>query len=278
MISQVTGALLRALLMVVLVALPALLLPGLGAETTQVVAFMALFAGALTFVEYASTYPGLIEFRHAPPFNRLRFAGLAVTVGLLSLLCRDWAGPAAGRSAVTAAALALGGALDFPYSPVRLASLILPADAPAGQIALMRAAAGLSYTLSLVMLAVFVLVLRSSGWPGRNRGFNLWVNLPTFDPSAGGDIVARLERDAVFNLSLGFLLPFVIPAVIKAGAATLVTVTGQTPQTLVWVMTAWAFLPASLVMRGMAMNRIARLIREQRRSTLADRADTVPSG
>lgn len=277
MISQVTGAALRALLVIVLVAVPALILPGIPAEATQVVAFVALFAGALTFVEYASTYPGLIEFRHAPPFNRLRFAGLALTVVLVALVCRDWPAGGAGASALTAAAAALGALLDFPYSPVRLAMLILPAAAPPAELDLMRAVAGLSYTLSFVTVAVFVLLLRFGRWPARLRGFNLWVNLPTFDPAAGGDVVARLERDAVFNLSLGFLLPFVIPAVIKAGAGAVLPVSAQTPHTLVWVMAAWSFLPASLLMRGLAMNRIARLLRAQRSAMPSTGSDTVPT-
>ena len=35
-------------------------------------------------------------------------------------------------------------------------------------------------------------------------------------------------------------------------------------QTMIWTITAWAFLPASLFMRGIAMQRVATLISEQR--------------
>ncbi|MFZ1725842.1 MAG: hypothetical protein WAU13_04190, partial [Albidovulum sp.] len=93
----------------------------------------------------------------------------------------------------------------------------------------------------------------------------VWINLPTFDPTTGGDVVDRLQRDARFNIALGFLLPFLIPAAVKLAALAFVPVTLESPQTLIWTMTAWAFLPASLFMRGIAMGRIAGMIAEKRR-------------
>jgi len=74
----------------------------------------------------------------------------------------------------------------------------------------------------------------------------------------GGDIVARLNRDARINIMLGFFLPFFMPAV--ALDASMVS----TPQTLVWMLAVWTFLPASLFMRGIAMNQIADMIDEKR--------------
>jgi hypothetical protein len=115
-----------------------------------------------------------------------------------------------------------------------------------------------------------VLVLRLQDWPTRNGSFNVWVNLPTFDPNAGGDVVARLERDARANLAFGFLLPFVIPAVMKLSGMGLGAISLASPQSLVWTVTAWSFLPASLLMRGIAMQRIAGMIRERRRQEGGD--------
>jgi len=46
------------------------------------------------------------------------------------------------------------------------------------------------------------------------------------------------------------------------------------PQTLTWTISAWAFLSASLFMRGIAMGRIAARIRERRRQV----ADGVAAG
>jgi len=159
--------------------------------------------------------------------------------------------------------------MDFPYSPVRLMVLMLPAGTDPAEMQMMRTIAGLSYLISIISLACFGLVLRLRRWPGRARSFNVWVNLPTFDPTAGGDVVARLQRDARFNIALGFLLPFVTPALLSAAAALFGSVTLESPQTLIWTVTAWAFLPASLFMRGIAMGRVAELIEDKRRQTYA---------
>ena len=59
MISRLPGALLRAALVVLLVATPSLLLPGVSADGKQIVALVAIFGAALTIFEYASAYPGL---------------------------------------------------------------------------------------------------------------------------------------------------------------------------------------------------------------------------
>jgi len=130
-----------------------------------------------------------------------------------------------------------------------------------------RSAAGLAYLISLISLAVFVIALRPGSWPNRDVAFNVWVNLPTFDPTAGGDVVARLQRDARVNIALGFLLPFLTPAVVKIASSGFEPLTLTSPQTLIWTMTAWAFLPASLFMRGIAMGRIAEMIRDKRRES-----------
>ncbi|WP_241559913.1 hypothetical protein [Solirhodobacter olei] len=261
-----------------LIATPSLMLSQGNSDSTQVVAFFGLFAGALTFAEYASTYPGLIEFRYAPPFNRIRFLALFLSVFLITVICQAQTDPTPFGAFVKAVGTLVGGAIDVPYSPVRLITLMLPAKTPVEHVMLVRTAAGMAYLISLVMLAVFVIVLKIFNWPNRLGAFNVWVNLPTFDPTAGGDVVARLERDARFNIALGFLLPFLIPAVVKLAMSSFQPITLSSPQTLVWTVSAWAFLPASLFMRGIAMGRIAQMIREKRRQNrAAERASFQPA-
>ena len=206
MISRLTGAVLRAMLIVLLVATPSLLLPGISADGKQIVALVAIFGAALTIFEYASTYPGLVEFRDAPPFNRIRFVSLFLTVFLLTVICRGTVEHTTLTQFVQAVGALIGYAIDFPYSPVRLVILMLPEDTSYDHVALVRTAAGMSYLISLLTLAVFLIILRLAGWPSQNGTFNVWVNLPTFDPTAGKDVVQRLERDARFNIALGFLL------------------------------------------------------------------------
>jgi len=84
-IVRLTGALLRALLIALVVATPALLLQDTGTDTAQVVVLVALIAGCFVFIEYYSQYPSIIEFRFAPPYNRVRFFTLFATVLLLTV-------------------------------------------------------------------------------------------------------------------------------------------------------------------------------------------------
>ncbi len=278
MISQLTGALVRAVLVMVLIATPSLMLPHVSSDTTQIVALVALFAAALTFFEYASTYPGLVEFRDAPPFNRLRFLSLFVTVILLSTIVRGQSEPTTLTEFIAALGDKLGEVIDVPYSPVRLVVLMLPEDMSARHLIMVRTSAGIAYMISMLTLILFVVAMRMIGWPSRIGTFNVWINLPTFDPTTGGDVVDRLQRDARFNIALGFLLPFLIPAAVKLASLAFSPVTLESPQTLIWTMTAWAFLPASLFMRGIAMGRIAGMIEAKRRqSHVAADVDLLPA-
>ena len=152
---------------------------------------------------------------------------------------------------------------------MRLVVLMLPVDAPDQTVSNVRTAAGLTYLISLVAMTCFLVLVRVLNWPARKGAFNVWINLPMFDPTAGGDVVIRLRRDARFNVAVGFLLPFFIPAVVKAAADLVDPITLDNPQTLIWTMSAWAFLPASMIMRGIAMGKIADMIQEKRRRTYA---------
>jgi hypothetical protein len=255
----------RAMLVVILISMPSLLLPNTSSDATQMVVLIAIFGAALTIFEYSSTYPGLVEFREAPPFNRIRFISLFLTVFLLTMISRGQVEPTTTSQFATAIGELIAEAMDFPYSPVRLVVLMLPDGTAAAHVSLVRTGAGISYLTSLLTLAVFLIVLRLRGWPARLGAFNVWVNLPTFDPTAAGDVVQRLERDARVNIALGFLLPFLTPAVVKAAATLFGSVSLENPHTFVWTVAAWAFLPASLFMRGIAMGRIAQMIAAKRR-------------
>lgn len=249
----------------------------LAPDNVQVVILLALAAGALTISEYTTSSPSLFEFRAAPPFNRIRFGMLFVTVFLLALLARGGADPSSVTMFIHAIGSVVGAALDFPYSPVRLVVLMLPQDASVAQVLLVRAAAGLSCLVALVSLAVFLIAVRLKGWPLHAGDFNVWINLPTFDPTSAGDVVERLERDSRVNITLGFILPFLLPATIRSAASLSGAMTLENPQTMVWTVAAWAFLPASLFMRGMAMSRIAALIERKRKETDSAESGLVPA-
>ena len=99
MVSRTAGALMRAILVMVMIATPSVILPGVDTDTKQMVALVALFGAVLTFAEYNSTYPSLIEFRDAPPFNRIRFLMLFIIVFALSVISASSSGACSSESA-----------------------------------------------------------------------------------------------------------------------------------------------------------------------------------
>ena len=270
LIGRMTGAALRGLLVALLITTPALMLPGVAADSSQVTVLVALLAAFLTFVEYNSNLPSIVEFRDAPPFNRLRYVALFLTVLMLSAIIKGQTEPTVLTGALTSIGTIIGNAIDFPYSPVRLVVLMLPENSDAGLIRLVRTSAGLAYLISLTAMTAFLVLVRVLGWPSRQGAFNVWVNLPLFDPTGGGDVLYRLQRDSRINIALGFLLPFIIPAVVKGAADLLDPITLSNPQTLIWTISAWAFLPASMIMRGIAMGKVADMIEDKRRRAYAN--------
>lgn len=268
-VTRIAGAALRAVLVWLMISAPSLLLPGAIGEDGHLIIFFAVLAAFFTFIEYYSNYPSIIEFRFAAPFNRLRFAAIFATVVLLSLVSVGKTDPTALTMSVKHWGDMIGQTIDVPYSPVRLVILMLNPDASPELVDSVRTAAGLSYAISLVALVSFILIVRLDRWPSRSGAFNVWVNLPLFDPTGGGDVLMRLKRDSTVNVFFGFLLPFLIPAVVKGATDLLGTITLDDPQTLIWTMSAWAFLPTSMIMRGVAMGRVAEMIEEKRRRAYA---------
>lgn len=269
MIGRISAAALRGLLVALLIATPALMLPGIVSDSSQITVLVGLIAFLMTFIEYNSNFPSIVEFRNAPPFNRMRFVSLFLMVfGLTSMVAHPTY-PGILTEAFTSIGMILGNALDFPYSPVRLTILMLPDTAHPQMVDTLRTGAGLVYTISIITILCYLGVVRFLGWPTRNGAFNVWVNLPLFDPTSGGDVLFRLQRDARVNITLGFLLPFLIPAVIKLATPIMAPVTMDNPQTLIWTLSAWAFLPTSMIMRGIAMGKVANMISDKRRRAYA---------
>ncbi|WP_338401947.1 hypothetical protein [Paragemmobacter straminiformis] len=267
MVSRLPGAIIRAILVMALAVLPSVVLPGMSADAKQMAALVALFVGLMTFVEYNSAAPSLIEFRDAAPFNRFRFGLLFAVVLLLTLSLRDAESSGALTALVAAVAGLLAHLLDFQFSPVRLAALMLDPASELEAGAKLREAAALAYAVSLLGMLGGVMLLQAVRWPWRGPAFNVWINLPTFDPTAGHDVIIRLRRDALVNVALGVFLPFLVPAGVRLILGGFEAAALASAQTLIWTMAAWAFLPASLVLRGVAMLRVAWMVEQKRRDT-----------
>ena len=270
MFADITSAGLRSILVAMLIATPSLLLSGSVPISAEIVALLAIIASVMTYIEYYTEYPSFVEFRDAPPMNRMRFIALFSMVFFLTILCKHKVEPTNLTAMFTGIGAIIGNAFDISYSPVHLVVLMLADTASAATIESVRIAAGVSYLIALIVVLMFLFAVRVMGWPTSTGAFNVWINLPLFDPTAGGDVVRRLQRDSQINIILGLLLPFLIPAVIKATSDLIDPFSMSDPHTLIWTISAWAFLPASMVMRGIAMFRIEELIEEKRRRTYAN--------
>lgn len=269
MFTRLVGALVRAIMIVVVILTPSLLIPGTGAEGAKMLTLVALAFAVVVLFEYGAKYPGLIEFRDAPPFNRIRIIALFLTLFGLSVICVGDRDGATLNVVLSALGYLVGRVLDFPYSPLRLVLDQLPAGIDASLAAQVQAMAGLAVLITLLSLFLFSALLRLEHWPNRGMPFNVWINLPTFDPTAGGDVVKRLNRDGRVNVIFGIFAPFIMPVVSVLGANQLQVPVFGSPQSMVWALTIWMLLPLSLIMRGQAMLRIARMIRARRARLVA---------
>ena len=269
MVLRITGAIFRAILIAAIIVAPSLFLAHAGANAPEFILFIALAAAIFIFAEYYTVFPSILEFRDAPPLNRLRFMAFAATVISLTLVAKHDITPSETTLMMSQIGASIGHSLDFPYSPVRLLVLMLPPDAPAALIDSVRVAAGMAYLICLVAIVMFILAIRVKRWPTKSGAFNVWTNLPLFDPTTGGDVVDRLYSDARLNVILGILLPFVIPAVVKLASQLIDPISLSDPHMLIWTICGWAFLPASMIMRGIALARIAALIEDKRRRAYA---------
>jgi hypothetical protein len=263
---------------VVVIATPSLLIPGTTPEGTQVVTLVALALGIFVGMEYAATYPGLVEFRDAPPFNRVRILTLFAMLFLLSLVVS--ASPGEGSSLaliVNAFGLLVATTLDFPFSPVQMIGSHLPPGLDPFAVNQIKAMAGIATLVMLFSIFCFALLIRLNQWPNRGSSFNVWINLPTFDPTTGGDVVKRLRRDSLVNVILGVFAPFVLPVVAVVAANHIEINVLSSPHALVWGITLWMFIPLSMLMRGLAMSRVADMIGQRRARLTASVASDGPS-
>ncbi|MFP7569426.1 hypothetical protein [Marivita sp. S2033] len=254
--------------MALLVAIPSLVLTDTSNDAAQMAALIAMVAAVVTFVEYFSEYPTFLEFRNAPPFNRLRFLALFFCVLFASLLMRS-AGNPDDASLLKDLSFSAAAVLDIPFSPIRLVTIAFGDLSHLVDISTVARIASVLFAVTVIVLVLFWLHARFIFWPIRKKAFNFWINLPLFDPTSGRDVLFRLKRDAHVNLALGFLLPFLIPALLQWSLGAFDAALLAVPVVVIWILCAWAFLPLTLMMRGIALFRVAALVEEKRRRAYA---------
>ncbi len=205
----------------------------------------------------------MIEFRDAPPFNRLRLLSLTLILFVLSMVASG-VHDSSLVLVLNAIGLLFGQVLEYPGSPLAAVIHHLPTQSPFMTPVQVKVMAGLAIFITLSALSIFAILLRTQKWPDPGRAFNVWINLPTFDPTAGGDVINRLIRDARVNAILGFTITFILPTAGLMISDHLGIRILTSSHGLVWGIALWMFLPLSLFMRALAMARIAAMIRVHR--------------
>lgn len=264
MFSRLLGALIRAVLVIVIIAAPAFLLPNVSVASQEITLIVGGITAAFTVFEYASTHPGLIDFRFAPPYNRIRFTAFATQILSLIFLCRAVEGMDSFSPQMLSMADAAIELLSFPLSPVGVAADMIAAGEPPEFVLLIQRAAALSFCVTFFSLGFFAVVLWLFRWPVGRRDFNLWINLPTFEPGYGRDVERRLHRDGVINILAGLAFLYLLPVLLSRAGGWFDPSVLANYQPLVWGVTLWAFMAGSLVIRGAAILKVAFLVRRTR--------------
>ena len=249
-----------------IIAAPAFLLPDVSLAAQEITLVVAGIAAAFTIFEYASTHPVLIDFRFAPPYNRMRFAIFGAQVLALVFLCRAHAGQDAFSGPYLGLAEQVTDLVAFPYSPVSFGAGIITSRAAPGFEALVTQAAALSFVVTVVPLVLFSVVLWLMGWPVKRQDFNLWINLPTFEPVYGSEVPRRLTRDGRVNLIAVIVALYVLPVLLAEIGGMYGLLREFDYQPVVWGATLWAFLSGSLLIRGLAILKIAHLVGRAQRA------------
>lgn len=258
---RLIGAIFRAFLVVVVAAIPSLLLPSASQGAVEFALIIGGIIGIFTFFEYGSTAPGFVDFRYAPPYNRFRAFTIATQVIAVTLVCRavelglseaaivDWARQAAQM-------------LDFKFSPVSMGIDAILTDSRFSDTSaiLLVYSISASFVIGIGLTAIFALILWVFPWPKDRENFNLWANLPTFQPKDGSNIPRRLRRDAYFNIILGAALIYALPLLPTFGIDWLTVDIFENSQAMVWAATLWVFIATSLIARAFAMLKIARIL------------------
>ena len=118
-----------------------------------------------------------------------------------------------------------------------------------------------SFVVGVGLTLAFALILWIFGWPRNREEFNLWANLPLFQPCEEGSIPNRLRRDAWFNIILGIVLIYALPLIPTYGFDWLTVDIFENNQVMVWAATLWVFIATSLIARASAMLKIARILK-----------------
>ncbi|MFT4792489.1 MAG: hypothetical protein ACJAVR_004221 [Paracoccaceae bacterium] len=262
--QRLSGGILRALIVLLAMIAPAALVPGVSSSAREISFVIGAITGLCVLFEYAARNPGLIDFRFAPPYNRSRFAVFTAILFMMIFFVRAQDGHDGVSGQILSASLNIGARFDFFLSPVAMVGEMLGDPASPLLNAVLRGAAALSFVTALTGTLFFGILFWVTPWPTGRETFNLWINLPTLETAYGAEVERRLFRLAFGTIMVGLGAPYALLALASQARGVFVPAPLLNPLVLVWGATIWAALPMYLVLRGVAIAKIAWLIRRAR--------------
>lgn len=254
--AHFSGAAARALLVAGVITAPSLFVRAPWATGGPELSFLVgAAAGLMVLFEYAARTPALVDFRFAPPLNRLRFGVFALALATATATV-SW--PGAERLG-----LALADAMAGPLSPVELAAWALTRDAAHAPDPALRAAGALTLTVSAAALVAAAATIWFGRWPGDPARFNRWMNLPTFEPVDEAEAPNRLAAQGRLGLLIGLALPAALTGLGAAASRLFAADVFDSPLAQVWAATIWAGVPAWVLLWAVALLKLARVARRR---------------
>lgn len=261
MLTRLAGASIRAALVAAMIVLPVLLLPDLSPNSADLAILAAAIAAAFVIFEYGFKTPSLIEFRFAAPYNRFRFAILAILLTTVAFAFREPVEATAATFAVSSFAVASASFWDFFFSPLSF-FLGLAENIDANSKRLVTNAAALALSITTLTLVLFGLLIWLFDWPLGANNFNLWVNMPNFDVTSGTETKQTLRQSALVSMITGLTLPYLIPQAALAFMGPLQPISSGNSLLLLWIIAIWCFVPAVSVLRAIALYKVANLVEQ----------------
>lgn len=151
---------------------------------------------------------------------------------------------------------------DFPGSPVR-AFMGLAGPMTAESIELIGAAAAMALTITTISMGMFACCVAVFSWPLTRDSFNLWVNMPTFDNTSETEAQDALRQSAFISMVIGMTLPYIAPQAAYAFLGPLQPITTTNSLLFVWMIAIWCFIPATSILRAIALYKVAHLLSQE---------------
>ncbi|MEO0344543.1 MAG: hypothetical protein AAF198_14005 [Pseudomonadota bacterium] len=262
LVSRLFGASIRALLVGVLLAMTLSTMPDVSAAAADGFGLFIIVICGFVLVEYGFSQPALLEFRFANPYNRWRFFTLILIMLSFVILCGNVVTPTPVNRCFMWLGEAAAKVLGFGYSPSVIMHGLLEGEVTQKASEMIIPMASLGYFIAIFSIGLFAVFVFWTRWPANGTLFHFWSNLPNFQTVQPENASNRLKQVAVLSLGMAVILPYALPAFLKSFSDILPISSFVSDFTLFWIIAVITWLPVACGMRGIALLKVSRMIRQ----------------